>query len=182
MQHNFKVGDKVKVKPYSEFDFSDELYDMCQEDIKRIAGKVFQIIETDQDGDIRLDTSFIGYQYYIHPEQCELVETSTKKPRPHAELIKWWADDDSLEIESRSELGESWYPVDKPQWHEQQLYRIKPKPKTVTKWKWAYNTGKTDTTILTGEYFADEEELKKYRNGHVAKAIKLDWTAKEFEI
>lgn len=175
--HNFKVGDKVKAKPYSEFDFSDEIYDMCQEDIKRIAGKVFEVIEIDQDGDLRLDTSFIGYRYYIHPEQCELVETSTKKPRPHAELIKQWADDDSLEIESKSELGESWYIVDKPQWHEQQLYRIK--PKTVIKWKWAYETS-MNSVAVTGMYYTEDEFCTEYKTPH--NRHKLKWTAKEFEI
>ena len=50
----------------------------------------------------------------------------------------------------------------------------------VTKWKWAYNSGKTDTTLITTDYFANEDELKEGRV--IEKAIKLDWTAKEFEI
>ena len=178
MQHNFKVGDKVKVKPYSEFDFTDELYDMCQEDIKRIAGKVFQIIETDQDGDIRLDTSFIGYQYYIHPEQCELVETSTKNPRKHAELIKQWADDDSLEIQVYCEVHKAWIDISNIIWSEHNEYRIK--TKMVTKWQWAYRIRQDYPEISL--ISLTEEDVKSYPGVNPNTLTKLDWTAKEFEI
>lgn len=178
MQHNFKVGDKVKVKPYDEFDFSDVLYDGCQDDVQVISDKVFEILDIDKDGDLYLNTAdIISFDFYVHPDDVVLVTTiSSKKPRPHAELIKQWADDDSLEIEVSS--GADWYVTKNPEWHEEQQYRIK--PKKVTKWKWAYNSGKTDTTLITTDYFASEDELKEGRV--VEKAIKLDWTAKEFEI
>lgn len=177
MQHNFKVGDKVKVKFYSEFDFSDELYDACQEDVASIVYGVFEILDIDKDGDLRLNTNdLIGYNFCVHPSEVTPVTTSTKKPRPHAELIKQWADDDSLEIEVSS--GAGWYVTKNPEWREHQQYRIK--LKTVTKWKWAYNTGKSDTTLITTAYFANEDELREGRV--IEKAIKLDWTAKEFEI
>lgn len=179
MQHTFKVGDKVKVKPYSEFDFTDELYEMTQQDVFNMATSVFTVIKIDSDGDLLLDTcDVIDYYFAIHPQN--VIPTSTKNPRPHAELIKQWADDDSLEIEVYCEVTETWIGVNNVIWSECNDYRIK--PKTVTKWKWAYNSGQTDASILTGNYFADEEELKKYYNGKVAKAIKLDWTEKEFEV
>lgn len=177
MQNNFKVGDKVKVKPYSEFDFSDELYEDCHGDVRVIADGVFEILDIDYDGDLHLNTNdLIGYNFCAHPSEVTPVSTSTKKPRPHAELIKQWADDSTLVIEVSS--GADWYVTKNPEWHEEQQYRIK--PKTVTKWKWAYNTGKSDTTLITTDYFADEDELKEGRV--IEKAIKLDWTAKEFEI
>lgn len=162
MQHNFKVGDKVKVKPYSEFDFSDELYDCCQMDVKQISEMSFTILEIDTDEDLCLDTDdVIDYNFFIHPN--DVIPVSTKKPRPHAELIKQWADDDSLEIESKSKLGEDWYIVDKPQWHEQQLYRIK--PKTVTKWKWVYETS-MNSVAVTGMYYTEEEFCTEYKTPH----------------
>lgn len=176
---SFKVGDKVKVKPYVEFDFSDELYDCCQMDVKQISEMSFTILEIDTDEDLCLDTDdVIDYNFFIHPN--EVIPVSTKNPRKHAELIKQWAEDDSLEIEKFNSFNKAWEPCLHPGWYPDNDYRIK--PKKVTKWKWAYTSGQTDATILTGKYFADEEELKKYYNGKVAKAIKLDWTAKEFEV
>lgn len=180
MQHNFKVGDKVKVKPYLEFDFTDELYDCGQMDVKQISEMSFTILEIDTDGDLCLDTDeVIHYNFFIHPNEVILVTpVSTKNPRPHAELIKQWVNDDSLQIQVYCEVHKAWSDISNIIWSEHNEYRIK--PKTVTKWKWAYNSGKTDTTLLTTDYFASEDELKEGRM--IAQAIKLDWTAKEFEV
>ncbi len=55
-------------------------------------------------------------------------------PRPHAELIKQWADDDSLEIETRPKGHRDiteWGVTSTPAWIEEFEYRIK--LKTVTK-------------------------------------------------
>lgn len=46
-------------------------------------------------------------------------------PRAHAELIKQWADDDSLEIEYRSPGAESWSVATAPMWDPHTQYRIK---------------------------------------------------------
>jgi hypothetical protein len=49
------------------------------------------------------------------------------KPRKHAELIKLWADDDSLVIESTSkQAGWEWDEDIKPEWLETMEYRIQP--------------------------------------------------------
>lgn len=177
MQNNFKVGDKVKVKPYSEFDFDDGLYEDRQVDVLAIVDGVFEILDIDYDGDLHLNTNeLIDYNFSVHPS--EVVAVSTKKPRPHAELIKQWADDDSIEIQEYNSDYKTWTNVSYPKWYSDTEYRIK--PKMVTKWKWAYNSGKTDTTLITTDYFASEDELKEGRV--IAQAIKLDWTAKEFEI
>jgi hypothetical protein len=59
-------------------------------------------------------------------------------PRPHAELIKQWADDDSLVFECRlatardkSDTESRWVKVgSRPDWSEKYDYRIKPKTET----------------------------------------------------
>lgn len=47
-------------------------------------------------------------------------------PRAHAELIKQWADDDSLEIEYWSPGLNSWQPAETPTWEPTTKYRLKP--------------------------------------------------------
>lgn len=177
MQHNFKVGDKVKVKPYLEFDFSDDdLYDCCEMDVKQISEMSFTILKIYTDGDLCLDTDeVIDYNFFIHPN--EVIPVSTKNPRPHAELIKQWADDDSLEIEVYCEVKETWVGVSNIIWSKCNDYRIK--PKTVTKWKWAYkyNYGGED---ITQNHCSEQDLPKEYP--FASEYVKLEWTAKEFEI
>ena len=45
--------------------------------------------------------------------------------RAHAELIKNWAEDDSIEIEVSYNGGETWHDIGNPSWHSHYLYRIK---------------------------------------------------------
>lgn len=174
----FKVGDKVKVKPYLEFDFTDELYDCCQMDVKQISEMSFTILEIDTDGDLCLDTDeVIDYNFFIHPN--EVIPASTKNPRKHAELIKQWADDDSLQIQVYCEVPKTWIDISNILWSEHNEYRIK--PKTVTKWQWAYTTGRSSVTAISKDYYATEDEVKAAIK-LADQAIKLDWTAKEFEV
>lgn len=176
MSHNFKVGDKVKVKPYSEFDFNDELYDMTDGDVFNIAGSVFTVIKINSDGDLYLDTwDKIEYSFVIHPQ--DVIQTSVKNPRPHAELIKQWADDDSLEIEFSIDGGQSWRLTTEPCWNGQYLYRMK--PKTVTKWKWAYKHKRGGEDITRG-HCSEEDLAEEYPLG--SEYVKLEWTAKEFQV
>lgn len=48
------------------------------------------------------------------------------KARKHAELIKQWADDDSLEIEVRIQDSDDWAVICGPSWGGACEYRIKP--------------------------------------------------------
>jgi hypothetical protein len=51
-------------------------------------------------------------------------------PRPHAELIKQWADDASLEVEVFLERDGHWGSIENPAWVSNGQYRIKPKEPT----------------------------------------------------
>ena len=93
---------------------------------------------------------------YINFEYFEILEPVPKTtPRPHAELIKQWADDDSLEIEFREDICECWQDTYQPVWIPGHQYRIK--PKTVPAWRVLYEyDGEFD---LTSGYYKTEEEF-----------------------
>ena len=50
-----------------------------------------------------------------------------KQPHKHAELIKAWAD--GAEIEYWNQYQKQWKTASKPNWDENNEYRIKPEPK-----------------------------------------------------
>ena len=56
-------------------------------------------------------------------EECKV----TKKPQPHAELIKAWAD--GAEIQVRPSSSGQWADCENPYWEQNYEYRIKPEPK-----------------------------------------------------
>ena len=176
MTHQFKVGDKVKL---GNINFNEELYSCCEDDVSRIKDLELEIIHIDSDGDLVLNTDeIIDYNFSAHP--LDVVLISTKNPRKHSELIKQWAEDDSLEIQASMDDGQWYDVVGTPRWNSATNYRIK--PKKVTKWKWAYTTGLTNHTMLTNEYFSSLEELQSQRTQKIKSAVKLEWTAKEFEV
>lgn len=83
----------------------------------------------------------------------------TKKPRPHAELRKLYADDDKLEIEYYCDVSGQWGVVTDPRWFEKTKYRVKPKP-LVSKYRIVYETasGYADVTCL---YYLGVDDFKK---------------------
>ena len=81
--------------------------------------------------------------------------------RAHAELIKKWAQDETMDIEVLSDK-DKWEPAPNPHWNEIALYREKPKEKKkVAKWLWVIQIG--EETMQTVYFCADKEEvLKRY--------------------
>lgn len=78
--------------------------------------------------------------------------------RAHAELMKRWLDDESMEIEEYHRGA--WCSTNKPLWRENVEYREKPKEKKlVSKWLWAIQIGKQ--TLLSVYFCATKEELFK---------------------
>jgi hypothetical protein len=64
------------------------------------------------------------------------VNQKKAKPRVHADLIKAWAEDDSLAIEYRATNNKRWHPCrSQPQWLSNLIYRIKPSvdPEVISK-------------------------------------------------
>lgn len=83
-------------------------------------------------------------------------------PRPHAELIKQWADDDSLVIEGRCKiLGGVWMEAMSPNWYPDQEYRIKPVEAP------QYKDNEVDARIASLEKYVESlKEARKAEKGH----------------
>jgi hypothetical protein len=60
------------------------------------------------------------------------MTTIERKPHPHAEVIKAWAD--GHETEMWDGVLNEWVPLDRPTWYSEVNYRVKPEPKKPTTW------------------------------------------------
>lgn len=116
----------------------------------------------------------------VWSETCKVQKEPT--PHPHAELIKMWADDPSIEIQWFNTNYDSWVNTNNPSWCSHLEYRIKPKEKkVVTKYK--YSLSLTGNGILhTGDHYSDEEWVARLEKHPVKHFTKLEWTKKEFEV
>jgi hypothetical protein len=96
-------------------------------------------------------------------EYFDILEPVMKtNPRPHAELIKQWADDDSLEVQFKGHNSGKWLDSPIPSWSKDYEYRIK--PKTVPAWRVLYEfDGEFDLTA--GHYKTEEEFYGWLDNG-----------------
>jgi len=73
---------------------------------------------------IREDSISLGGFYY--PIRLGFIKESVKTPHKHAELIKAWADGEK--IQGKAWQGK-WFDTSRPDWLEENEYRIKPEPK-----------------------------------------------------
>jgi len=85
---------------------------------------------------------------------------------------KAWADGAKIEYNC---LG-GWVDSDKPRWHEENEYRIKPEKKQpVVRWLWAYKHNKW---WQIASLFMTDEEVQKFPDP--SNYIKLEYTRAEF--
>ena len=90
--------------------------------------------------------------------------------RAHAEIIKQWAEDETLEVECRFASAYDWRLVQKPNWDAEIDYRIKPKKKkNVEMWQWAVEllpvlVGNKDMQgkVLASEFYKNTDFLREY--------------------
>jgi len=80
--------------------------------------------------------------------------------RAHAELIKRWADDPTMEIEVLSDK-DKWEPVPSPHWNENALYRERPKKK-VEMWQWALVNRLTQGKIIASQFYKNIDFLREH--------------------
>ena len=74
--------------------------------------------------------------------------------RPHAELIKKWADDPTMEIEFLA-VGDEWEVIPNPTFHPSLLYREKTKEKKkVEMWQWAVRRESKPEMIVASQFYA----------------------------
>ena len=109
-------------------------------------------------------------------------ERGAKEMRAHAELIKQWAEDETLEIEFLFDLANNkWEPAPNPTWMETALYREKPKKK-VDMWQWAVMHVQPPKTIGSSQYFRDTDSLlKQYKPAHWKIICRIEGSKIEVE-
>ena len=126
---------------------------------KRFLGTVQKVITVHEN----LRVKFVCIPGLWLNTDFEILEPAPKtNPRPHAELIKQWADDDSLEIEFREDICQPWEDTYQPAWIQGHQYRIK--PKTVPAWQVLYELD-GDFDLTAGHYKTEEEFNSKMRCG-----------------
>ena len=118
------------------------------------------------------DNSEYDFSYRVHQHFDPYLQEPTTTPRPHAELIKQWADDDSLVIETRPKGSDEWGTTHSPAWCEEFSYRIK--PKTVTKSLYVRLSSVDSSNITNYSYFSKDEVPEGW--------LKVENSEKEFEV
>ena len=101
-------------------------------------------------------------------------------PRPHADMIKQWADDDSLIVETRKKgvRGAKWVLAYTPIWNPEYEYRFK--PKKVTKTLYIQLSGDFHPRIINYRFFTQKEVEEDYLK--VSKWMKVENSEKEFDV
>lgn len=115
-----------------------------------------------------------GYSFAFGYHEFTIVEEipeQTKIPRnhPHADMIRQWLDDASLEVEYSDKVSEYWRDCTNPRWHVNVLYRFK--PKTVPAWQVLYEfEGEIE---LTSVHYTTEEDFTSSYGRQNQKFIKF---------
>ena len=152
----FMVGDKVKFKAEHKVEFDHKQ-------------GVIYTVEFQSETRIALVES----NYVAYPDNLELVSRPIK--HKHYDLIIEWAKDPVNVIVQIKDPTGLWRdtPRNLPTWRPETEYRIKPKTKEVTRWKWAFLTG-GDQIMESSAYYTEEEALQQFKN---ATPFKLEHTA-----
>lgn len=112
-----------------------------------------------------------GYWDIAYFTIMEEIPEQPKIPRnhPHADMIRQWLDDASLEVECRVHKLAGWAGVDTPTWQENLEYRFK--PKTVPAWQVLYEfEGEIE---LTSVHYTTEEDFTSSYGRQNQKFIKF---------
>ena len=84
--------------------------------------------------------------------------------RAHAELIKRWAEDETLEIEYCYENSDDEWALATPPmcWHPSVKYREKPKAKKkVEMWQWALSHKATPGKVAASQFYKNSDFLRQ---------------------
>lgn len=95
---------------------------------------------------------------------CETTCPS-KKPHPHAALIKAWAD--GAEIQALSPNLVVWETIRTPLWRADRVYRIKPEPKTLKYRAFLWRGFNGAFAVCTTDWAANERENRELGHGFV---------------
>ena len=105
--------------------------------------------------------------------------------RAHAELIKRWADDPTMEIEYCYEnASDDWALATPPMcWHPAVKYREKPnEKKKVEMWQWALTHGATPGQIIASHFYKNVDFLReRYKPAHWKIICRIEGSKIEVE-
>ena len=107
------------------------------------------------------------------------------KPHKHAELIKAWADGAEIEKKIVDVLNSRvvWRVEDRPQWHNIEEYRIKPKEKQKVKmWQWVIHDRYYKRIWIPDEYHTNDVDALKEWSSNCTVIQRADWTEIEVEV
>ena len=144
------------------------------ETMDKFAGKTSKISRIEDDR-AHLENKYNYPWSWIEP----VVPIQQKTPRKHAELIKKWADDQSLVIQCRSN-GQSWMITVFPDWSADE-YRIKPETQKVELYQYAYFNEKGSDPMLS-DYIPEEKATKEYFGTDKFQKLEFTKTIQEIEV
>lgn len=113
--HNFKIGDRVEFAHNGDFEeysgsTDNELYDQGVV----VDDGIYIDVLWDSDGEVTCPVT----------RALRKIDSNESRTRPHANLIKAWADGADIEQLDRATL--IWEPIAVPVWDPMTRYRIKP--------------------------------------------------------
>lgn len=127
-----------------------------------------------------VSNTFVRFQSHSGSEALVYhseIEKYTPEPQKHKHyylIIEWAKDPENVIVQYRSLKGD-WRNTagNSPSWCPETEYRIKPKTKQVTRWKWAFLSGGNHIMEST-DYYTEEEAKNQFKN---AIPYKLESTA-----
>ena len=98
--------------------------------------------------------------------------TTERKPRPHAGVIKAWAD--GYEIQMFDHLHNEWLTLGHPTWCSTVNYRVKPEPKKPpTTWYQVVYRDMDGDVMLDPDIYTEEEAYNYYSSPRSGVLLKL---------
>lgn len=181
----FKVGDKVKFVCFCEknplrlnWSPAPDMID-CFNHV--ILEHEFTIDYIDYDaGTVSLTEEEL---WYWPIDSFTKVNSIKAKPHVHAELIKMWADDPTINIQYYSDEKKQWRSLvgETPLWSVDTKYRVKPKVKIEKRYQYAFKNALG--IIVTTHIPVSEEKWKLHaKNNNIKEFVRLDFSMKEFEV
>lgn len=102
------------------------------------------------------------------------MTTTERKPHPHAEVIKAWAD--GCEVQFWHGPTETWEDVTvrNPPWSESTKYRVKPEPKKPTTWyQVVYLSSLEKIPHVSIQLVSDQKEADRLYGPYVVELIPI---------
>lgn len=144
----FKVGDKVKYKEGEDYSCNGH-----QPDKEYTISEVHHFWQGDNYTLIRFKGENIG----CYSQRLEHCQPEPQKHIHHDLIVAWAKDPKGCIIQWYDPRLVEWLSCNEntPSWSAELNYRIKPKTKEVTRWKWVFKVA--DSYEVTNAYYTEDE-------------------------